>query len=173
MRPLLSLSARLVAAPLHALTLPRFAARRKHFIPLSSSYSELYNLVTFFEGYPASIVGARGKNRTSSLKPTVLSRPSATALADLPLNADGSAFDTDKALKDIADAGTQWRQQHLRKEDMEVRPPLSFAPSLSLFLAVADSHILPPRAQTYVYRLMVEWARLVTAVEQEPQDEAA
>ncbi|GAA5943786.1 hypothetical protein JCM3775_000955 [Rhodotorula graminis] len=116
----------------------------KHFIPLSSSYSELYNLVTFFEGYPASIVGARGKNRTSSLQPTVLSRP-ASPMPDLPLNADGSAFDTDKALKDIADAGTQWRQQHLRKEDME----------------------------TYVYRLMVEWARLVTAVEEPVEEEEA
>ncbi|BGP40399.1 hypothetical protein JCM10449v2_004361 [Rhodotorula kratochvilovae] len=112
----------------------------KHFIPLSSSYSELYNLVSFFEGYPASLVGARG-NRTSPLKPTVLTRPS--PVPELPLNADGTPFDTDKALKDIADAGTQWRQQHLRKEDMEV----------------------------YVYRLMVEYARIVTgeeAVEETP-----
>lgn len=58
------------------------------------------------------------------MQPTVLTRP--VKLPELPLNADGTPFDTDKALKDIADAGTQWRQEHLRKEDMEVRSLLPF-----------------------------------------------
>ncbi|GJN90764.1 hypothetical protein Rhopal_003778-T1 [Rhodotorula paludigena] len=117
----------------------------KHFIPLSSSYSELYNLQTFFEGYPNTLVGRRGgkDGNSTAMQPTVLTRP--VKLPELPLNADGTPFDTDKALKDIADAGTQWRQEHLRKEDME----------------------------TYVYRLMVEWARLVTFQEETEAVEGA
>ncbi|GAA5828700.1 hypothetical protein JCM11251_005843 [Rhodosporidiobolus azoricus] len=102
----------------------------KHFIPLSSSYSELYNLQTFFTGFPASLVGNRGNHTT--LLPTVLTHPS--PVPELPLNADGTPFDTDKALRDIAEAGRQWRDTYVRKQDMEC----------------------------YVYRLMIEYANLVT-----------
>ncbi|BGP24951.1 capsular associated protein [Rhodotorula toruloides] len=105
----------------------------KHYIPLSSSYSELHNIQTFFEGYPTSLVGKRGNH--SAIAPTVLTRPS--PLPELPLNADGTPFDTDKALKEIAEAGAAWKQRHLRKEDMEA----------------------------YVFRLCLEYARLVTANE--------
>ncbi|GAA6001574.1 hypothetical protein JCM10207_006732 [Rhodosporidiobolus poonsookiae] len=104
----------------------------KHFIPLSSSYSELYNLQTFFEGFPPSLVGQRGNH---TISPTVLTHPS--PVPELPLNADGTPFDTDKALKDIADAGREWRETFVRKADMEC----------------------------YVYRLLIEYANLVTIQE--------
>ncbi|GAA6064394.1 hypothetical protein JCM10212_004233 [Sporobolomyces blumeae] len=100
----------------------------KHFIPLSSSYSELYNLQTFFTGFPPSLSGVRG-NRT--VPTTTLSRPK--PVPALPANEDGTPFDTDKALQEIAEAGSRWKKEHLRKADMEC----------------------------YVYRLMVEWANLV------------
>ncbi|GAA5985515.1 hypothetical protein JCM11641_007092 [Rhodosporidiobolus odoratus] len=102
----------------------------KHYIPLSSSYSELYNLQTFFTGFPASLVGHRGNHTTA--QPTILTRPS--PIPELPLNPDGTPFDTDKALKGIADAGREWREQYVRKADMEC----------------------------YVYRLMIEYAAMVT-----------
>lgn len=35
--------------------------------------------------------------------------------------ADGRAFEGDRALQDIAEAGREWRQNHVRKADMEVR----------------------------------------------------
>ncbi|CEQ39675.1 SPOSA6832_01224 [Sporobolomyces salmonicolor] len=112
----------------------------KHFIPLSSSYSELHNIQTFFSGFPPSLSGTRGNRTVAS---TTLTRPH--PIPELPLNADGSAFDNDKALRDIAEAGREWKTQHLRKADMEC----------------------------YVYRLMVEWANLVTVYDDEPEEVAA
>lgn len=100
----------------------------KHFIPLSSSYSELYNLQTFFTGFPSELAGIRG-NRT--VPTTSLSKPS--PIPALPPNEDGSDFHADKVLQEIAEAGSKWKKEHLRKQDMEC----------------------------YVYRLMVEWANLV------------
>ncbi|GAA6021931.1 hypothetical protein JCM11491_004798 [Sporobolomyces phaffii] len=115
----------------------------KHFIPLSSSYSELYNLQTFFTGIPASLLqsggggGAAGTNETKVATTTTLSRP--VPVPALPDNEDGTEFDADKVLKEIADAGSRWKKEHLRKEDMEC----------------------------YVYRLMVEWANLVAPLSEE------
>lgn len=88
---------------------------RKHFIPLSSSYSELYNLQTFFTGFPPSLAGTRG-NRT--VPTTSLSKPS--PIPALPPNEDGSDFHADTVLQEIAEAGSKWKKEHLRKEDMEV-----------------------------------------------------
>lgn len=39
----------------------------------------------------------------------------------LPPQSDGSAFNGDKALQSIADSGRDWRQNYVRKADMEVR----------------------------------------------------
>ncbi|TKA56853.1 hypothetical protein B0A53_01254 [Rhodotorula sp. CCFEE 5036] len=101
----------------------------KHFIPLSSSYSELYNIQSFFEGYSSSFSGRRGNSTLHT--PTVISH--SAVKADLPANADGSPFDNDRALRDIAEAGSEWRQRHLRQADMEC----------------------------YVFRLLIEWANLL------------
>lgn len=105
----------------------------KHFIPLSSSYSELYNLQTFFTGLPPSLSGVRG-NKT--IPTTQLSRPS--PIPALPENEDGTEFNSDRVLREIAEAGSQWKKEHLRKEDMEC----------------------------YVYRLMIEWANLVAPLDE-------
>ena len=134
--------------------------RRKHFIPLSSSYSELYNIQSFFEGYSSSFSGRRGNSTLHT--PTVISH--SVVKADLPANADGSPFDNDRALRDIAEAGSEWRQRHLRQADMEVSPA-----------AASFSFLLPPRRthsrrtdtanllclQCYVFRLLIEWANLL------------
>lgn len=86
--------------------------RRKHFIPLSASYAELYNIQTFFTGFP----GALASNDTFTK--TVLTSPSPVPV--LPTMRDGSAFSGDHALRDIAEAGREWRQTYVRKADMEV-----------------------------------------------------
>lgn len=83
---------------------------------MSSSYSELYNIQSFFEGFSSSFSGRRGNSTLHT--PTVISH--SAGKAELPANADGSPFDNDRALRDIAEAGSEWRQRHLRREDMEV-----------------------------------------------------
>lgn len=135
--------------------------RRKHFIPLSSSYSELYNIQSFFEGYSSSFSGRRGNSTLHT--PTVISH--SAVKADLPANADGSPFDNDRALRDIAEAGSEWRQRHLRQADMEVSR--GERPLLALFSLFADK--VSPRTDTanllrlqcYVFRLLIEWANLL------------
>ncbi|KAM0753106.1 capsular associated protein [Meredithblackwellia eburnea MCA 4105] len=102
----------------------------KHFIPLSPSYAELYNIQTFFSGFPSSFTS------NSSYTKTVLTKPHPIPI--LPTTSDGEPFAGDRALRDIAEAGREWRQQHVRKADMEC----------------------------YVYRLMVEWAALTTEAEE-------
>ncbi|KAM0791180.1 hypothetical protein ACM66B_005664 [Microbotryomycetes sp. NB124-2] len=101
----------------------------KHFIPLSSGYSELHNIQTFFSGLPSNANLTSNVNGTSPL--TQLTSP--VPVPELPLNSDGTPFDGDKALKDIADAGREWKDQFARKGDMEA----------------------------YVYRLMIEWAAII------------
>lgn len=101
--------------------LTTFRRRRKHYIPLSSSYAELYNIHTFFSGFPIAIQ----INST-----TVLTRPH--SLPELPPTSDGEDFTGDKALKDIAEAGRDWAKKYVRKEDMEVRS--SFLRSLCVVL---------------------------------------
>lgn len=88
-------------------------ARRKHYIPLSSAYAELYNIQTFFSGFPSALASEE------SLATTSLTRPH--PVPELPPTADGHAFEGDRALQDIAEAGREWRQNHVRKADMEVR----------------------------------------------------
>jgi len=84
----------------------------KHFIPLSSSYSELYNLGTFFNGFPAGL-----GNETDPIKVTELTRPS--PVPSLPRNEDGTPFKADRVAEEIARAGSEWRTSHLRRADME------------------------------------------------------
>ncbi|KAK4048327.1 hypothetical protein OIV83_004849 [Microbotryomycetes sp. JL201] len=113
----------------------------KHFIPVSSGYSELHNIQTFFEGLPSSANLTVNVNGTSPL--TQLTSPS--PIPELPLNSDGTPFGGDKALKDIADAGRQWKEQYARKGDMEA----------------------------YVYRLMIEWAAIIAPPAEQAEGAAA
>lgn len=131
-----------------------------HYIPISSSYAELYNVQSFFSGFPKAFqnrraTSASAPNTQANEEVTIASavddsdalasaaggavhagavtlKTGATALK--PINpAHGKVFNGDLALKDIAEQGAQWRREHLRREDMEV----------------------------YVFRLLLEWARLV------------
>ncbi|KZT55630.1 glycosyltransferase family 90 protein [Calocera cornea HHB12733] len=72
-----------------------------HFIPLSSTFEELFNIWAFFVGVPAHLVD-----------PTL---PAAPAQA-------GDVFDPkgDAALRSIADSGRSWKREHARIVDMEV-----------------------------------------------------
>jgi hypothetical protein len=86
--------------------------RRKHYIPLSTAYAELYNIRTFFSGFPTALTAL------NSFTSTVLTKPH--PVPELPTTSTGESFDGDRALQDIAEAGRDWRQNHVRKGDMEV-----------------------------------------------------
>ena len=86
---------------------------RKHFIPVSSSYGELYNLQAFFSGFPTEIAN------DDSFTKSVLTTPH--PIPALPPQANGSPFSGDRALQAIAESGRDWRQNYVRKADMEVR----------------------------------------------------
>ncbi|SCZ88268.1 BZ3500_MvSof-1268-A1-R1_Chr2-1g04298 [Microbotryum saponariae] len=103
-----------------------------HYIPLSSSYSELYNIQSFFSGIPEPLLMTKLENDTLVPRPmTPLTKPPSNPEIS-PLSS-GAPFEGDAALKEIAMQGSQWRTRHVRKEDMEC----------------------------YVYRLMVEWANIL------------
>lgn len=132
-----------------------------HYIPLSSSYAELFNIQAFFSGFPAAFQNRRSTSTGASVPKNPSSSSSKSdedegvAVAQLgpggedgtdsvtltseaislrPINpAHGDVFNGDLALKDIAEQGARWKSEHLRREDMEV----------------------------YVFRLMLEWARLL------------
>ncbi|SCV72137.1 BQ2448_4831 [Microbotryum intermedium] len=107
--------------------------RGYHFIPLSSSYSELYNIQSFFSGIPEPLLMTKSENDTTVARPmTTLTKPSLDP--EIPPLSNGAPFEGDAALKEIAMQGSQWRTRHVRKEDMEC----------------------------YVYRLMVEWAHILS-----------
>jgi hypothetical protein len=74
---------------------------RLHYIPLSNSYQEIYNIHAFFSG--ATEATLRAANSTTSKLPPEERRP----------------VDGDRRLKRIARAGKQWRKVFGRKEDME------------------------------------------------------
>lgn len=104
-----------------------------------------------------------------SIPTTQLSRPS--PVPALPENEDGTEFDPDRVLHEIAEAGSRWKKDHLRKEDMEVR---FFFFCLSQQLASFHTSELmipcPYETQCYVYRLMVEWANLVAPISEVRDD---
>ncbi|KAF9043640.1 hypothetical protein BDZ89DRAFT_1059561 [Hymenopellis radicata] len=86
-----------------------------HFIPLSTTYKEIYNIFSYFSGPPPSVIKAAGlENETLS-------------------TSDFASQDGDNRLRRIARAGKQWKKHMGRKEDMQI----------------------------YVYRLCLEYARLV------------
>lgn len=142
-----------------------------HFIPLSSSYAELFNIQAFFSGFPKAFQNRRSTSHSAPKKDdsakasgdksdgskddasgvavdlgVVSTQPEEEIAAEAvtikseaislkPINpAHGEIFNGDLALRDIAEQGSQWKREHLRREDMEV----------------------------YVFRLLLEWARLTT-----------
>lgn len=80
---------------------------RLHYIPLSNSYQEIYNIHAFFSG--ATEATLRAANSTTLELSLEERRP-----------ADG-----DRRLRRIARAGKQWRRTFGRKEDMEGELPRS------------------------------------------------
>lgn len=113
-----------------------------HYIPVSSSYAELYNVQAFFTGFPKAFQNRRSTSASApqpeqeALQANDAVVSDATSLDDdhadsitltkgeislKPVNpAHGDVFNGDLALKDIAEQGAAWRREHLRREDMEV-----------------------------------------------------
>lgn len=74
---------------------------RLHYIPLSSSYQEIYNIHAFFSGATESTL--RAANSTTLQAPLAKRRP----------------VDGDRRLRRIARAGKQWKRSVGRRVDME------------------------------------------------------
>ncbi|EJT99483.1 hypothetical protein DACRYDRAFT_69181 [Dacryopinax primogenitus] len=72
-----------------------------HYIPLSSNFTELFNIWAFFIGVPDFVL--------DPTLPSTLPKP-------------GDVYDTkgDVLLKGVADAGRKWKREHARIVDMEV-----------------------------------------------------
>ena len=75
--------------------------RRLHYIPLSPSYQEIYNIHAFFSGATESTL--RAANSTTLLATPTRRRP----------------VDGDRRLRRIARAGKQWKRSIGRRVDME------------------------------------------------------
>ncbi|KAK7446702.1 hypothetical protein VKT23_014397 [Stygiomarasmius scandens] len=105
-----------------------------HFIPLSTSYKEIYNIHAFFSGPPQVALKALDSSSSESESESESEQQETTGLTNLNTdkvhNADGDA-----RLRRIARAGRQWKKRQGRRVDMEL----------------------------YVYRLALEWARLWAA----------
>jgi hypothetical protein len=108
---------------------------RLHFVPLSPSYKEIYNIFTYFNGPTQSILEAVN-----------------STLASLPPEERKSP--EDERLRKIAMAGKEWKKTMGRTLDMEG----SFPPFDDASNPYLPTQSLPP--SVYVYRLCLEWARL-------------
>jgi len=99
------------------LTAVDIAIARLHYIPLSNSYQEIYNIHAFFSG--ATEATLRAANSTTLELPPGKRRPT----------------NGDRRLRRIARAGKQWRRTIGRKEDMEGELSHSPPPTLSYLSA--------------------------------------
>lgn len=149
-----------------------------HYIPLSTSYAELFNIQAFFSGFPKALQNRRSTAasapqkdesgdefaETEDVDVSILSGPSqegddgaqttqagevtlrSESISLKPINpAHGDSFDGNLALKDIADAGSQWRTTHMRREDMEVCPSLMQAGcTVSILISSCETGICLP-----------------------------
>lgn len=104
---------------------------RLHYIPISQSYDEIYNIYAFFSGPTPSMLAAA--NATEVSPPKRLD--------------DGQA-----RLRRIARAGKQWKKTIGRPVDMEGKPDIC--------ILIAWTFINNILGLAYVYRLALEWARL-------------
>ncbi len=95
-------------------------AGRLHYIPLSTSYTEIYNIHAFFSG------------GTADALVTVNSTVQGVTQAErLPL-------DGDRRLRRIARAGRNWKNTIGRQVDMEGEP--TYYPSFMPLIRTASSH---------------------------------
>ncbi|KIY72721.1 glycosyltransferase family 90 protein [Cylindrobasidium torrendii FP15055 ss-10] len=84
-----------------------------HFIPLSTTYKEIYNIYAYFSGPPPTAI-ALAEEQGLIHGPTEDGRTTGLTLRDFR-NKEG-----DHRLKRIARGGKQWKKTMGRKEDMEV-----------------------------------------------------
>ena len=105
---------------------------RVHFIPISTSYTEIYNIHAYFSGATQST--AEAANATQKDLSPEERRPS----------------EGDKRLRRIARAGKRWKRTVGRTLDMEGKS------SSRIYAAPWLNDLL----SAYVYRLCLEWARL-------------
>ena len=113
---------------------------RLHYIPLSNSYQEIYNIHAFFSG--ATEATLRAANSTTLEIPSERRKP----------------VNGDRRLRRIARAGKRWRRTFGRKEDMEgesSHSPVHLIPSSYNQLVE-----LVTTLTAYMYRLCLEYARL-------------
>lgn len=82
--------------------------RRLHYIPLSQSYQEIYNIHAYFSGASPAMLKAAHSESVPFSSP------------------DRLASEEDKQLRQIADAGREWKQSVGRKVDMEGRGSFLF-----------------------------------------------
>jgi hypothetical protein len=88
------------------------AASRVHYIPLSTSYAEIYNIHAFFSGGTSDAL-------------TVVN----STVQQLPRN-QRIPLDGDKRLRRIARAGKHWKNTIGRRVDMEGEPILHIQSTL-------------------------------------------
>jgi hypothetical protein len=89
---------------------PQMFFSRLHYIPISQSYAELYNIHAYFSGpSPNTVNAARSvlRNFTAPRPP-----PDSTSQTTRP-------HEGDRRLRQIARAGRQWKKTMTRREDME------------------------------------------------------
>ena len=115
----------------HAMLINVFV--RLHYIPLSASYQEIYNIHSFFSGATKSTLKAA--NSTTLYASSAKRRP----------------IDGDRRLRRIARAGKQWKRTLGRRVDMEGESHLVSCN----FLSLTDPHF-----SAYVYRLVLEYVRV-------------
>ncbi|KAJ3787388.1 hypothetical protein GGU10DRAFT_426870 [Lentinula aff. detonsa] len=84
-----------------------------HYIPLSSSYEELYNIFGYFSGIPAEVVEEVYGDAVDPATGAPLFPPG-TKIPAIPGAPDGDA-----RLRHIAQAGKDWKNTIARKVDME------------------------------------------------------
>lgn len=123
---------------------------RVHFIPLSASYKEIYNILAYFSGpTPSTLLSANSTinsspDAASSSIPllsggNVLSSYALAALENqevLRLTKEGRemlrSVDAERRLKRIARAGKEWKRTMGRKVDMEGESCFTFVRFLVL-----------------------------------------
>ncbi len=104
---------------------------RVHYIPLSTTYKEIYNIHAYFSGPSPATVEA------------------AESLGVIQPRDEHMSQEADRQLRRIARAGKQWKKTMGRAIDMDGMQPTFFEMfSLSRF-------------PVYVYRLCLEYARLL------------
>ncbi|CAH7688749.1 capsular associated protein [Phakopsora pachyrhizi] len=139
-----------------------------HFIPLSSSYAEIHNLISFFVGIPKALIqkiqtikyynnSLNNNSNDNNNKPSKKIRVARSIINFKNFNDndnlkvvnkddhngadsddDLKGFNGDEVLKRLGENGRDWKLRHMRKDDMEV----------------------------YMFRLLIEWARILNPTQE-------